>query len=80
MKTKKFLFLKLIDTRGIEIQPEFGISKISEEINKIVNDPKELDNYKSENFENPNIIEENKNLTYNDYVQCIWYCVTGTTI
>ena len=79
-ENKKVSFLKLIDTRGIEIQPEFGISKISEEINKIVNDPKELDNYKSENFENPNIIEENKNLTYNDYVQCIWYCVTGTTI
>ena len=74
-ENKKVPFLKLIDSRGIEIQSNYGVSEISEEIIKIINDPKELEKYENENFQN--FMENNKEISYNDYVQCVWYCVTG---
>ena len=77
-ENKKVPFLKLIDTRGIEIQPGYGVSDISKEIINIIKDPRELEKYKNKNFQNFMI---NKNdISYNDYVQCVWYCVTGSTL
>ena len=82
-ENKKVEFLKLIDTRGIEIQEEFGVVKISEEIIKIINNPKELEKYKEENLAldfSHNKENEKDNLKCNDYVQCVWYCVTGSSM
>ena len=58
-------FLKLFDTRGIELNAEFGPDKILSEILRII------DNDKKEN-----IIQDN----CDDYIQCIWYCITGNLI
>ena len=77
-ENKKIPFLKLIDTRGIEIQPDYDVSAISEEIIKIIKDPRELEKSENDNFQN---FMENKNeLSYNDYVQCVWYCVSGSNL
>lgn len=73
-ENKKVPFLKLIDTKGIEIQPQYGVSAISEEIIKIINDPKELEKY--ENNKIQNFLENNNEIS----VQCVWYCVTGSTL
>ena len=80
-ENKKMPFLKLIDTRGIEIQEEYGVINISEEIIKIIKDPNELEKYKEEEFGfSKNIEEEKTKLNCNDYVQCVWYCVTGSSM
>ena len=69
------LYLK---TRGIEIQPDYSVSAISEKIIKIIKDPRELEKSENDNFQN---FMENKNeLSYNDYVQCVWYCVSGSNL
>ena len=78
-ESKNVTFLKLIDTRGIEIGKEYGIHNISEEIIKIINNPNELEKYKKEKGLS-NFIEEKKPLNCNDYVQCVFYCVTGSSI
>ena len=77
-ENKTVPFLKLIDTRGIEIQHDYGVSAISEEIIKIINDPRELEKYENKNFQN--FMENKKEISYNDYVQCVWYCVTGSIL
>ena len=52
-------FLKLVDTRGIELNVGFG----AEDVKKIAVDY---------------ITEQNKYNDSNNFVQCIWYCITGT--
>ncbi len=80
-ENKKIPFLKLIDTRGIEIQEEYGVINISEEIIKIIKDHNELEKYKEEEFDfYKNREKEKNNLNCNDYVQCVWYCVTGSSM
>ena len=51
-------FLRLVDTRGIEIAQQFGIQKMEEEAVKFID-------------------EQLKTGNYNNYVHCIWYCVSG---
>ena len=51
-------FLRLVDTRGIEINKDFGINEIQ----------KEAENYIKKQYNTNNI---------NNFVQCIWYCITG---
>ena len=54
-------FLRLIDTRGIELKSEFGPEKIFDNsINVINNSEKKKD--------------------FNDFVNCIWYCVSDIYI
>jgi len=60
-------FLKLCDTRGIELSAEFGPNRILSEILKIVD--KEI-----------NEIGNNNQVNFDDYIQCIWYCVTGNIL
>ena len=60
----KLNFLRLIDTRGIELNDEFGPDKILFEILKIVDDEKIQ-------------VEKSQEGICDDYIQCIWYCVTG---
>ena len=54
-------FLRLIDTRGIELKSEYGPKKIFDNAINIINNS-----------------EQKKD--FNDYVNCIWYCVTDTYI
>ena len=54
-------FLRLIDTRGIELKSEYGPKKIFDNALNIINNS-----------------EQKKD--FNDYVNCIWYCVTDTYI
>jgi len=65
--SKKFNFLRLFDTRGIELNEEFGPDKILSGIINIIEDEK-------------NNIEKSKKDNCDDYIQCIWYCITGNTI
>ena len=51
-------FLRLVDTRGIEIALQYGVQKMEEEAIKFINDQLKTGNY-------------------NNYVHCIWYCVSG---
>ena len=60
-------FIRLFDTRGIEFKQEYGPDKILSEILKII------ENEKAE-------IENNKQDKCDDYIQCIWYCITGNII
>ena len=55
-------FLRFIDTRGIELNQEYGANQILNETHKII--------------DNENTNAKNSN-NYNDYIQCIWYCVGG---
>ena len=68
---KKVPFLNLIDTRGIELDKINGVQEILKVIQKIIEDPSQL-YYNSP--ENP-LLNNNKELTYNDQIQCVWYCV-----
>ena len=62
----KNLYLQMIDTRGIELNNKHGLEKIIEnKINYIIN---------QRNNEGKNI----KN--FNDLIQSIWYCITGSSI
>ena len=54
-------FLRLYDTRGIELDEQFGPKSILDNALSIIN------------------TSESKN-DFNDYVSCIWYCVTGNYI
>ena len=51
-------FLRLVDTRGIEIDKKYGANEIREEAEKYI-----LEQYNTNNI--------------NNFVQCIWYCITG---
>ena len=59
-------FLKIIDSRGIELNKKYGPDQILEATLRIIK--KQINN--EENYEN----------NYNNYVQCIWYCVNGSAL
>ena len=59
-------FLKIIDTRGIELNKQYGPDQILNATLSIIK--KQINN--EENYEN----------SYNNYVQCIWYCVHGNAL
>ena len=52
-------FLRLVDTRGIEIAQQYGIQKMEEEAIRFID-------------------EQLKAGNFNNFVHCIWYCVSGT--
>lgn len=60
-------YLRLVDTRGIELDDQFGPDKILSNLIKIIEDEKN------------NVEKSNKN-NCDDYIQCIWYCITGNII
>jgi len=60
-------FLRIIDTRGIELDKKYGPDQILKNTLEII--AKQINNQDHDN--------ENK---YNNYVQCIWYCVNGTSL
>ena len=64
-KSKNMPFLRIFDTRGIELDPNFGPYDILKETLKTI---------KKEEIE----IEKSSNL--NDYIQCIWYCISNNEI
>ena len=51
-------FLRLVDTRGIEINKNFGVNQIQAE----------AEDYIKKQYNSNNI---------NNFVQCIWYCISG---
>ena len=59
-ESKKIPLLRLADSRGIELD-KYGIEKLSESINRFINDKIERGNS-------------------DEFVHCIWYCTTGTTL
>lgn len=63
--SNKVPFLKIIDTRGIELNKEFGPNQILKDTRSYIKDQKAQ-------------VEQSNN--YNDYVQCIWYCVKGSDL
>ena len=63
--SKNIPFLRLIDTRGIELDTNYGTDIILKNT---------LNFIKGQNKK----IETDKNSNYNDYIQCIWYCVSNT--
>ena len=65
---KKVQFLKLIDTRGIELDKENGPGNILKEIKRVISNPKVI------------FKEKDREFTYNDYIQCIWYCVNSRSL
>jgi len=66
-KSKKMPFLRLIDTRGIELNIENGPDNILKNtINYINQEKKRIENESINN--------------YNDYVHCIWYCISNNGI
>ena len=58
-------FFQMIDTRGIELNFKYGPEKI---IKQTLNDIKQQKN------------DFNYSRNYNNLVQCIWYCITGSSI
>ena len=59
-------FLKLIDTRGVELIQKYGNENILSDVTNII--------------QNPYIVSNNADLTYNDNIQCMWYCVTSKAL
>ena len=57
-QSDKMPFLRLVDTRGIELNKDFGADKITSVC---------------ENF----ILKQKETKNINNFVHCIWYCVTG---
>ena len=77
-KNKKVSFLRIIDTRGIEFDKNFGPKKILEKTKEIINIQKSNKKIPcNENDENENEGNEKK---YNNYISCIWYCVSNNGI
>ena len=65
-KNDKIPFLKLIDTRGVELIQQYGNENILRDVTNIIS--------------NPSIVSKYANLTYNDNIQCMWYCVTSKAL
>mgnify|MGYP002624701860 FL=1 len=57
-QSDKMPFLRLVDTRGIELNLDFGADKITQICEKFIYQQKEAKDI-------------------NNFVHCIWYCVTG---
>ena len=51
-------FLRLVDSRGIEIAQQYGVQKMEEEAIRFIE-------------------EQYQKGDYNNFVHCIWYCVSG---
>ena len=66
-KNNKVPFLQLIDTRGVELIQQYGNDKILKDVKDIISNPSIVLNDGDGNF----------NFTYNDNIQCMWYCVTN---
>ena len=56
--SKAVPYLKLVDTRGIELNANFGAEEVKTEAKKYIDQQ----------------LQKNEQ---NDFVQCIWYCITG---
>ena len=65
-RNEKIPFLKLIDTRGVELIQQYGNENILRDVTNIIS--------------NPSIVSNYTNLTYNDNIQCMWYCVTSSVL
>ena len=65
-KNEKIPFLKLIDTRGVELIEKYGNENILRDVTNVISNPYIVSNY--------------ANLTYNDNIQCMWYCVTSKAL
>ena len=63
-QNKKITFLKMIDTRGVELIKKYGNENISNDINKVIDTPNTLNQFSFINKQ-----------SYNDNIQCLWYCV-----
>ena len=63
-QNKKITFLKMIDTRGVELIKKYGNENISNDINKVIDNPNTLNYFSFTNKQ-----------SYNDNIQCLWYCV-----
>ena len=74
--SKKVNFLRIIDTRGIEFAKKYGPTQILENTKKIINNQKL--NIKIPC--NEQIEKEDNEKKYNNYVSCIWYCVSNNGI
>ena len=56
--SEDFPLLRLIDTRGIELNQNYGAESVKRDATKYINEQIETNNP-------------------NNFVQCIWYCITG---
>ena len=56
--SEKMPFLRLIDTRGIELNYQYGAEQITKECKKYIMQQRDTNNM-------------------NNFVHCIWYCITG---
>ena len=70
---KKISFLRMVDTRGIELIKKYGIENLFKNIEEIFNNPKKISN----SF---NPFDFFKCLSYKDNIQCIWYCISEDDI
>ena len=64
-RNKIIPFLRFIDTRGIELNNEFGPSKILKDTYNYIQNQEKL-------------VENDDN--YNNYIQCLWYCLKDNNI
>ena len=64
-KSNNMPFLRIFDTRGIEMDPNFGPQEILKGTLKTIKKEEQK-------------IENSSNL--NDYIQCIWYCISNNGI
>ena len=60
-KSNEIPFLRLYDTRGIELDKKYGPEKIFQNTLNIIN-------------------SQIKSNNYNDYIQCIWYCINNSEV
>ena len=58
-QNEKVSFLRLVDTRGIELNVGFGAKEVQEQASRYIK-------------------EQYQTGDPNKFVQCIWYCITGT--
>ena len=72
---KKVPFLRIIDTRGIEFDKKYGPTQILKKTKEIINNQK-LGNKLPCNEEGQ-IENEDNEKKYNNYISCIWYCVSN---
>lgn len=66
-RNNKVPFLQLFDTRGVELIPKYGNENILRDVTNIINNPSNVLREGNYNF----------NFSYNDNIQCMWYCVTS---
>ena len=63
-KSRKVPYLKLIEFKGIGLDKDNDPEKIGNEALQCIQDE----------------IKNNNNKNYNDFIHCIWYCITGTRL